>query len=43
MKFKTILKNKIEPCFLTIFFNTYLFSHEKMKSSNVLFFLNRFL
>ncbi|WP_061245089.1 hypothetical protein [Leptospira noguchii] len=41
MKFKTILKNKIEPCFLTFFFNTYLFSHEKMKSSNVLFFLKQ--
>ncbi|EMS89065.1 hypothetical protein [Leptospira noguchii] len=41
MKFKTILKNKIEPCFLTFFFNTYLFSHEKMKSNNVLFFLKQ--
>ncbi|EMN01921.1 hypothetical protein LEP1GSC021_3902 [Leptospira noguchii str. 1993005606] len=41
MKFKTILKNKIESYFLTFFFNTYLFSHEKMKSSNVLFFLKQ--
>ncbi|UOG30626.1 hypothetical protein [Leptospira noguchii] len=41
MKFKTILKNKIEPCFLTFFLDTYLFSHEKMKSSNVLFFLKQ--
>lgn len=41
MKFKTILKNKIEPCFLAIFFGTYLFFYEKIKNSNILFFLKQ--
>ncbi|WP_061232694.1 hypothetical protein [Leptospira noguchii] len=41
MKFKSILKNKIESYFFTFFFNTYLFSHEKIKSSNVLFFVKQ--
>ncbi|AAN47315.2 hypothetical protein RBB68_00530 [Leptospira interrogans] len=41
MKFKTILKNKIKPYCFAIFLGIYLFSHEKIISSKISFFLKQ--